>query len=77
MEVMREDGVDINLSPAVGLSPFLTTRRVGMHGEYLRWCSADKTHIVLVGHGWRESPLPRVTTEMSEQQRNVEEINCR
>lgn len=46
-----------------------------MHGEYLRWCGPDKTHIVLLGHGWCESPLPRVVTETSAQQRNVEKIN--
>lgn len=39
-----------------------------MHGEYLRWCGPDKTHIVLVGHRWCESPLPRVVTETSAQQ---------
>lgn len=67
--------MDINLSPAAGALPLSTTRRAGMHGEYLRWCGPDKTHIVLVGHGWCESPLPRVVTETSAQQRNVEEIN--
>lgn len=57
--------------------PFPTTLLAGMHGEYLRWCGPDKTHIVLVGHGWCGSPLPRVMTETSAQQRNVEEINRR
>lgn len=73
--VWGENGVDINLSPAAGLPPLSTTRRAGMHGEYLWWCGPDKTHIVLVGHGWCESPLPRVVTETSAQQPNVEEIN--
>lgn len=54
--------------------PPSTTRRTGMHGECLRWCGPDKTHIVLVGHGWCESPLPQVVTETSARQPNVKEI---
>lgn len=57
-----------------GCPPPSTTRKAGMHGEYLRWCGPDKTHIVRVGHGWCESPLPRVVTETSARQLNVEEI---
>lgn len=49
-----------------------TTRRAGMHGEYLRWGGSDKTHIVLVGHGWCGSPLPQVVTETSARQPKCE-----
>lgn len=36
MEGVRgKNGVDINLSPAAPALPLSTTRRAGMHGEYL------------------------------------------
>lgn len=73
-EGVRETPVDINLSPAPhpDHTEDWNAWRIPLMGG-----GADKTHIVLLGHGWCESPLPRVMTETSAPQPNGGGVNHR